>query len=266
MICSYQFARSKERYIRLHETSPSLMRRIGFGMPTNLGASAYLRIHLFAIGPACFPAHHDLGHKPLLKLSPRKWPQIPFFFAQVCAVQTLLRHRSELLAAASQHVQHLHKTLTQMNLQIHHVVNDITGLTGLGIVDAILGRATGRGRARQLRDPRIKAGSETIRKSLEGNWRPEHLFTFARSPDLYRVCQQQIVNCDLEIEKMLPEFEPRVDPAERPLPADREQRRARRMQKWPPPSRIRSAYRNLQTLRSGCDANSRPAEKRVVTV
>lgn len=53
-------------------------------------------------------------------------------------MQTLLRHRSELLAAASQHVQHLHKTLTQMNLQIHHVVNDITGLTGLGIVDAIL--------------------------------------------------------------------------------------------------------------------------------
>jgi hypothetical protein len=85
-----------------------------------------------------------LGHKPLLKLSPRKRPQIPFFFAHVCAVQTLLRQRSESLAAASQHVQHLHKTLTQMILQIHHVVNDITGLTGLGIVDAILaGQRTG---------------------------------------------------------------------------------------------------------------------------
>ena len=67
------------------------------------------------------------------------------------------------------------------------------------------------------RDPRIKADSETIRKSLEGNWRPEHLFTLARSRDLCRVYQQQIVNRDLEIEKMLPEFEPRVDPAERPL-------------------------------------------------
>ncbi len=84
------------------------------------------------------------------------------------------------------------------------------------------------------RDPRIKADSETIRKSLEGNWRPEHLFTLARSRDLCCVYQQQIVNCDLEIEKMLPEFEPRADPAERPLPADRERRRARRMQKWPP--------------------------------
>jgi hypothetical protein len=84
------------------------------------------------------------------------------------------------------------------------------------------------------RDPGIKADSETIRKSLEGNWRPEHLFTLARSRDLYRVYQQQIVNCDLETEKMLPEFEPRVDPAERPLPADRKRRRASRKQQWPP--------------------------------
>ena len=56
----------------------------------------------------------------------------------VCAVRTILRHRAELVSAASQHVQHMHKALTQMNLQIHHVINDITGVTGLAIVDAIL--------------------------------------------------------------------------------------------------------------------------------
>ena len=49
-----------------------------------------------------------------------------------------LRHRSELIQAATQHVQHMHKSLTQMNLQIHHVISDITGVTGLAIVDAIL--------------------------------------------------------------------------------------------------------------------------------
>jgi transposase len=42
-------------------------------------------------------------------------------------VRTILRHRNELVAAASQHVQHMHKALTQMNLQIHHVISDITG-------------------------------------------------------------------------------------------------------------------------------------------
>src|ERR1700719_3827487 len=56
----------------------------------------------------------------------------------VCAVRTILRHRNELVAAASQHVQHMHKALTQMNLQIHHVISDITGSTGRAIVDAIL--------------------------------------------------------------------------------------------------------------------------------
>ncbi len=60
----------------------------------------------------------------------------------------------------------------------------------------------------------------------EGNWRPEHLFTLGQSRDLYRVYQQQIVNCDLEIENVLQEFEPRTDPAERPLPPDRKRNRA----------------------------------------
>ena len=130
----------------------------------------------------------------------------------VCAVRTVLRHRNELVSAASQHVQHMHKALTQMNLQIHHVISDITGLTGCAIVDAILAGQRDGAELAKLRDPPIKADTETIRKSLEGNWRPEHLFTLRQSRDLYRIYQQQIVNCDLEVDKMLREFEPRTDP------------------------------------------------------
>jgi transposase len=140
-------------------------------------------------------------------------------------VRTLLRHRNELVMAASQHVQHMHKALTQMNLQIHHVISDITGLTGLAIVDAILADQRNGTELAQLRNPRIKVDAETIRKSLEGNWRSEHLFTLGQSRDLYRIYQQQIVNCDLEIEKMLQQFEPRTEPAERPLPSDRKRNR-----------------------------------------
>jgi transposase len=144
----------------------------------------------------------------------------------VCAVRTILRHRNELVAAASQHVQHMHKALTQMNLQIHHVISDITGSTGRAIVDAILAGQRDGAELAKLRDPRIKADTETIRKSLEGNWRPEHLFTLGQSRDLYRIYQQQIVNCDLEIEKMLQGFAPRIDPVARPLPPDRKRNRA----------------------------------------
>ena len=57
---------------------------------------------------------------------------------KVCAVRALVRHRGELVAMASQHVQHMQKALTQMNFQIQHVISDITGVTGMAILDAIL--------------------------------------------------------------------------------------------------------------------------------
>jgi transposase len=144
----------------------------------------------------------------------------------ICAVRTVLRHRSELVTAASQHVQHMHKALTQMNLQIHHVISDITGVTGLAIVDAILAGQRDAAELAKLRDPHIKADAETIHKSLVGNWRSEHLFTLKQSRELYRIYQQQIVDCDLEIEKLLPKFEPRTDPEEKPLPPDRKRNRS----------------------------------------
>ncbi len=90
----------------------------------------------------------------------------------ICAVRTLLRHRNELVAAASQPVQHMHKALTQMNLQIHHVIRDITGLTGRAMVNAILAGERDGAELAQLRDPHIKAHADTMRKSPQGNWFP----------------------------------------------------------------------------------------------
>ena len=130
------------------------------------------------------------------------------------------------MQAASQHVQHMHKSLTQMNLQIHHVISDITGVTGLAIVDAIVAGQRDAVELAQLRDPHIKADTETIRKSLVGNWRLEHLFTLQQSRQLYRIYQQRIVECDLEIESRLPKFEPRADPQKKPLPPDQKRNRA----------------------------------------
>ena len=144
----------------------------------------------------------------------------------VCAVRAVMRHRNDLVQMASQHIQHMQKALTQMNLQIHHVINDITGLTGLAIVDAIVAGERDASVLAKLRDWRIHASAETIQKSLVGNWLPEHLFTLKQSRELYRTYQQQIVECDQEIEKMIGGFEPRVDPAERPLPPDRKRNRS----------------------------------------
>jgi hypothetical protein len=149
--------------------------------------------------------------------------------ADVCAVRALMRHCSDLAEMSHQHIQHMHKALTQMNLQIHHVISDVTGLTGLAIVDAILDGQRDPVELAKLRDPHIRASEETIRKSLVGNWRPEHIFTLKQSRQMYQHYRQQIIACEQKIEKLVVRFPPRVNPQARPLPDDRKKRyRSRR--------------------------------------
>jgi len=151
--------------------------------------------------------------------------------ADVCAVRSLMRHRSDLVAMTSEHIQHMHKALTQMNVQIHHVLSDITGQTGLAILDAIVSGERDAAKLAKLRDPRVKASAEVIQKSLEGNWRIEHLFILKQRLDLYRQHLKQISECDKQIEKLVVTFEPRVDPQQKPLPADRKKRQRGRRKK-----------------------------------
>jgi transposase len=144
---------------------------------------------------------------------------------EVCAVRSLMRHRNDLVMMASEHIQHMQKALTQMNVQFQHVISDITGLTGLTILDAILAGERDPAVLARLRDPRIKASEETIRKSLEGNWRAEHLLALKQRLSLYRSHRDLIDECDKEIEKLVAAFEPRVDPDEKPMPDDRKQKK-----------------------------------------
>jgi len=149
----------------------------------------------------------------------------------VRAVRALMRHRQDLVEMASQHVQHMQKALTQMNVQFQHVISDITGLTGQAILDAILAGERNPAVLAKLRDPHIKADEETIRKSLEGNWRAEHLLVLKQRLSLYRTYRDQINDCDKEIEKLVAAFDPQVDPVEKPLPEDRKKRQRQRKKK-----------------------------------
>jgi transposase len=81
---------------------------------------------------------------------------------EVCAVRSLLRHRESLVQMGATHVNHMQKALDQMNLQLHHVISDITGLTGLAILDAILGGERDPFTLAGLRHDRIKASEEVI--------------------------------------------------------------------------------------------------------
>ena len=138
--------------------------------------------------------------------------------ADVCAVRSLLRHRDSLVELASQHVQHMQKSFDQMNLQLHHVISDLTGTTGLAIVDTILGGERDGHKLAALCDPRIRASKDTIAKSLVGDYRAEHLFTLKQSLNLYRQYQKEITNCESEIQRFLKRLKSTADPAKQPLP------------------------------------------------
>ena len=94
-----------------------------------------------------------------------------------------------------------------MNVKLHHVISDITGKTGMDIMEAIVGGERDARKLARLRDPRIKADEKTIAKSLQGHWREEHIFELAQAVELYRFYQDKIAECDREIEAQLERFE-----------------------------------------------------------
>jgi transposase len=137
---------------------------------------------------------------------------------QICAVRSLMRYRESLVEMAAVHLQHMQKALDQMNLHLHHVISDLSGTTGMAILDAILGGERDPQQLVRLRDPRIKAGRLTLLKSLVGDYRREHLFTLRQSVVAYRHYQGLLATCDVEVEQMLDEFSDSVDGSPGPLP------------------------------------------------
>src|SRR5215213_4466846 len=95
---------------------------------------------------------------------------------EIATLRSYLRQRERLLDDAATHIQRMHKALMQMNLQLHHVVADITGATGLRIIRAIVAGERDPAVLAALRDHRCKASEETIRQALVGNDREEHVF------------------------------------------------------------------------------------------
>lgn len=147
---------------------------------------------------------------------------------EICAIRSLWRHRENLIQLATVHIQHMQKALDQMNLQIHHVISELAGTTGLAIMDAILAGERDPRKLAKLRDRRIKATEETIVKSLTGDYREEHLFVLGQSLQGYRMYQEMIQQVDVEVKRKMRDLPSKVDPLERPLGKERNPRKTPR--------------------------------------
>jgi hypothetical protein len=125
------------------------------------------------------------------------------------ALRGYLRHRAQLLEHRAPHILHLQKALQQMNVQLHHVLSDVTGVTGLAILRAIVAGERDALKLAQLRNPGCKSSEEVIAKALTGDWKAEQVFVLKQSLALYDFYTQQVAECDAEIERPDATLKPR---------------------------------------------------------
>jgi transposase len=121
----------------------------------------------------------------------------------VCALRSLSRQREMLLKSQARHVQHMQKALTQMNIQLANVISDVVGETGQKILRAIIAGERDGTVLAAMKNVRIRASSDDIAKSLQGNWRAEHLFALKQALALFDFYATQLAECDREIEAQL---------------------------------------------------------------
>lgn len=145
----------------------------------------------------------------------------------VRTARTLWRHRGGLVAQASSAIQRMQKALIEMNIQLPNVLSDLSGVSGMAIVQAILEGQRDPEALAGLADPQVKASKEVIAKSLQGNWRPELVFVLRQEVEMYRVCQDKIAACDRQLQQHLQGMTPKVDLEAQPLGPRPKGKRAR---------------------------------------
>jgi len=133
------------------------------------------------------------------------------------ALRAYLRQRENLVSAASQSIQHMQKALTEMNVQLANVISDISGETGLRMIDAILAGQRDPRRLAELKDWRIRASTEELALALAGHWKDDQLFVLEQARLSYAHYQEQILQCEERIQQQMRAVENRLP--EGPPPA-----------------------------------------------
>jgi transposase len=170
--------------------------------------------------------------------------------AEIVELRAYLRHRQMLVESAARHIQHMQKALMQMNIQVHHVLTDITGTTGMRIVRGLVAGQHDPKELAEHRDARCAASKDEIAAALAGNYKPEHLFALEQALSLYDAYQTHLRECDRRIESQLAAIAACC--AAGPLPA---LRKAKREGKDSPKFDIRGP---LQRITGGVDLTEAP--------
>jgi transposase len=143
---------------------------------------------------------------------------------EIRALRSLVRHRENLIQSCTREIQHMQKALQQMNVKLSNVITDITGVTGMLIIRDIVSGEQDPVKLAQHRNVHCAKSEAEIAKSLQGHYKPEHVFELKQALEGYDFYQRQIKACDAEIEQCYAALEPRVDDSDRPLPPPKRKR------------------------------------------
>jgi transposase len=131
--------------------------------------------------------------------------------AEMLPLRAYTRQRRMLIEYASDHIRHMQKALDLMNLKLHLVISDITGVSGLRIIHGILAGVHDPHKLAALREPGCKNSESTIAKALMGNYREEHLFALKQAVELYEEYGHKLKACDEKIAAGLAAFDKKAD-------------------------------------------------------
>jgi transposase len=133
---------------------------------------------------------------------------------QIQVLRSYWRHRGTLVTASATQIHLMQKALEQMNVQLHKVLSDITGVTGMKIIRAIVAGDRDPVALASLKHPLVKSSTDMIAKALTGEYRQEHLFTLTQALELYDFYQTKITECDRQIEAHMLTFDRKADPSD----------------------------------------------------
>jgi transposase len=141
--------------------------------------------------------------------------------ATMLVVRALMRQRKMLIDYAADHIRHMQKALDLMNVKLHLVVSDTTGVTALRIIRKIVAGEHRPSQLAALREPSCRASEQMFVDALTGNYRSEHLFALRQAVELFDTYQAKIKACDEELERVLAAVEERTPTTSRPKPSRR---------------------------------------------
>jgi len=137
--------------------------------------------------------------------------------AEIRTLRTLVRYRAEVIERRAPHINHMIQALKHMNIQLNLVLTDITGVTGLAMLRAIIAGERDPQRLAEFRQSGCKHSEAEIIKALTGHWDDAHLFVLQQAVDLFDYYTTKIVECDTKLEQHYQAMESRWEP-DAPLP------------------------------------------------